>query len=230
MLKTKACSLKPEAKSVILYIICLFIIAGCATVPSVVPSKPAAEAKGGFYHRVEKGQTLWSIARTYNIALEELLNANQIQGPSRIEVGRLLLIPGKLDRTVSPIAYAEEDFKWPLKGRVIAAFGQSANNVVNKGINIQPDKNSNVAASRSGKVVFYNDDFLNLGKTVIIEHPDGFWTVYARNKEVFVKVGDLVPRSAIIGKVGQAGRDKNTYLHFEIRKGHIPQNPSFYLP
>jgi murein DD-endopeptidase MepM/ murein hydrolase activator NlpD len=123
-----------------------------------------------------------------------------------------------------------EDFIWPLKGKVISGFGQKVNNAVNKGIDIQPYKQLEVVASRSGKVVFYNNDFLDLGKTIIIEHPDGFWTVYGRNEEVFVKIGDNIKKGINIARVGRAGRDKNIYLHFEIRKGHIPQNPNFYLP
>ena len=64
----------------------------------------------------------------------------------------------------------------------------------------------------------------------MIDHGDGLSTVYARNSEVFVKIGDEVQRGVRIAKVGQAGRDKNSYLHFEIRKRHVPQNPYFYLP
>ncbi|MCX5709267.1 MAG: M23 family metallopeptidase, partial [Candidatus Omnitrophica bacterium] len=52
----------------------------------------------------------------------------------------------------------------------------------------------------------------------------------ARNSELFVKAGDNVLKGTLIAKAGSAGRDKNTYLHFEIRKGHVSQNPYFYLP
>jgi murein DD-endopeptidase MepM/ murein hydrolase activator NlpD len=64
---------------------------------------------------------------------------------------------------------------------------------------------------------------------LIIDHGDGFSSVYARNSEVFIKVGENIKKGTVIAKVGSAGRDKNEYLHFQIRKGHIPQNPNFYL-
>jgi len=213
-----------------LSVISVFIFAGCATVPPVISPKPPTATTGGFYHRVEKGETLWRIAKANNLDLEELLRANHITDSGKVEVGRLLSIPAFARQPALSVTFAQEDFIWPLEGRVIANFGENINNAVNQGINILPDKNYNVAASRSGKVVFYNDNFLDLGKTIILEHPDGFWTVYARNQEVFVKTGDLVPRGTNIAKAGQAGRDRKVYLHFEIRKNHIPQNPNFYLP
>ena len=102
--------------------------------------------------------------------------------------------------------------------------------MLNKGINIQPYSGSDVVAARSGRVVFYADNFGGYGKTIIIEHEDGLSTVYARNQSVFTKAGESVQKGAVIAKAGSAGRDKNTYLHFEIRKGHIAQNPYYYLP
>jgi murein DD-endopeptidase MepM/ murein hydrolase activator NlpD len=124
---------------------------------------------------------------------------------------------------------SNKDFIWPLKGKIIAVFGQSFNNMANKGINIQPYNDLDIKASRSGRIIFYADDFKNYGKTIIIDHGDGFSTVYARNAEIFVKIGDYVQQGSYIAKAGSSGRDKNIYLHFQIRKGHIPQNPNFYL-
>jgi len=54
--------------------------------------------------------------------------------------------------------------------------------------------------------------------------------VYARNSAVFVRAGDRVEKGSCIARAGNSGRDRKTYLHFEIRKGYAPQNPTFYLP
>jgi len=227
------------------FLVCLLTFIGCATVAPVLPPKPPTATSAGIYHRVEKGQTLWRISKMYNVDLQDLVNLNHIQDSTRIELNQYILIPnptgvvfpkpyregtGPSKETILSADSSGEDFIWPLKGKVIATFGQNVNNAVNKGINIQPYKQLEVVASRSGKVVFYDNDFLDLGKTIIIEHPDGFWTVYGRNEEVFVKIGDNIKKGINIARVGSAGRDKNIYLHFEIRKGHIPQNPNFYLP
>ncbi|MFH1457725.1 MAG: LysM peptidoglycan-binding domain-containing M23 family metallopeptidase [Candidatus Omnitrophota bacterium] len=204
---------------------------GCASAPYVKPPVAAVPAgMTGVYHRVEKGQTLWRISRMYNVDLDEMARINRITDTANIEAGQQIFIPNRQKPQSFPANYFSDDFIWPLKGRVISFFGRAFNNIVNKGINIEPYASLNVVASRSGRVVFYSESFGSYGKTLIIEHGDGFSTVYARNAEIFVKPGDTVPRGFFIAKAGSAGRDKSEYLHFEIRKGHIPQNPYFYLP
>ena len=204
-------------------------LSGCATAPTVVPPRP--EGVSGVYHRVEKGQTLWMISKMYNTDLDELAKVNHISDTAKIEVGQQVLIPFRQKLCPIPDKSAVNDFIWPLKGRVIGEFGQTYSNMINKGINIQPySGNSEIVAARGGRVVFYSSDFDVYGKTVIIDHGDGFLTVYARNSEVFVKAGDRVDKGSVIARAGFSGRDRSVYLHFQIRKGHIPQNPNFYLP
>ncbi len=211
---------------------CVAALSGCAPTPYIAqPAKPRFDMPG-IYHRVEKKETLWRISKMYSVDLEELVKINRIQDATSIEVGQLIFIPG-LKKEPSPKAERPkanfDDFIWPLKGKVITSYGSTFNNMLNKGINIQPLAGQDVVASRSGRIVFYDDDFLSFGKTIIIDHGDGFQTVYARNNQVMVKVGDAVQKGAVVAKVGSSGRDKNTYLHFEIRKNHLPQNPNFYL-
>jgi len=206
----------------------IFNFIGCAPRPYVKPAPPTGIP--GAYHRVEKGQTLWRISKMYNVDLDNLASTNHISDTSSLEVGQLLFIPHRQKPQVSNIKYSSDDFIWPVKGRVIASFGQTFNNIINRGINIQPYNNSDVIAARSGKAVFYAENFGSFGKTIIIDHGDGFSSVYARISQMFIKVGDNIQRGAVIAKTGSAGRDRNTYLHFEIRKGYVPQNPNFYLP
>ncbi|MCX5702286.1 MAG: LysM peptidoglycan-binding domain-containing M23 family metallopeptidase [Candidatus Omnitrophica bacterium] len=207
----------------------LLTFLGCATAPYVELPKP--EGLPGTYHRVEAKETLWRISEMYRIELEELIKINHISDASQIEIGQLIFIPGEVkSQTPSVNPKQSEDFIWPAKGKVISSFGQASSNMINKGIHIETYKDAEVVASRTGRVIFYSPSFNVFGKTIIIDHGDGLSTVYARNSEVFVKIGDEVQRGVRIAKVGQAGRDKNSYLHFEIRKRHIPQNPYFYLP
>jgi murein DD-endopeptidase MepM/ murein hydrolase activator NlpD len=201
---------------------------GCATLPSVLP--PRREGIPGIYHQVEKGQTLWRLSKIYNLDLDELVSINHISDATNIEVGQLIFIPQRQKPQLPLIQSRLEDFIWPIKGRVITTFGQVFNDMINKGINIQTYADTDVVASRSGKVVFYSPNFKGFGKTIIVDHGDGFLTVYARNSEALVKIGDQVQKGTLIAKVGSRGRDKSTYLHFEIRKSYIPQNPYFYLP
>lgn len=198
---------------------------GCSTIPLATPVKP--QGISGIYHRVNQGETLWRISKIYNVDLEELARINHILDNTKIETGQLIFIPeGKKQSFVS---LNSEDFIWPLKGRVITGFNQTHQDMINKGINIEANNDFNVLAARSGKVIFYSPDFKSYGRTIILDHGDGFMTVYARNAEAFVKTGDYVRRGEVISKIGEASKDKNNYLHFEIRKDHLAQNPRFYL-
>jgi len=208
-------------------------ITGCATAP-VETGPRLHEGMPGFYHRVERGQTLWRISKMYNIDLDDLATLNHISDATNIEVGQMVFIPKenrqRAQADYSSVASSIEDFIWPVRGRVIAGYGQTYNNMVNKGLNIEPYGNTDVVASASGRVVFFSPSLKGYGRTVIIDHGEGLSTVYARNSEVFVKAGDSVRKGQLIAKAGSTGgRDRNTYLHFEIRKRHCPQNPNFFL-
>lgn len=207
------------------FFICTLGLAGCATAPSVLPPKP--EGMSGIYHRLEKGETLWRISKIYNADIDKIVKINRIPDTSKMETGRVIFIPcqDKQQTLSDKPSLTFEDFIWPVRGKIISAFGQTKDGMLNKGVNIQPYKTSDgVVASRSGRVAFYAPDFKSFGKTIIIEHADGFSTIYTGNSQVFVKPGDSVQRGMLIAKSGWP------YLHFQIRKGHSPQNPIFYLP
>jgi septal ring factor EnvC (AmiA/AmiB activator) len=208
----------------------LSLVCGCVSAParkSVSLPPPEAAGTPGQYHRVERGQTLWRIARKYNVDIDELIQANKITDSSSLEVGDMIRIP--LSRAGAPQEDGE-DFIWPMRGRVTAGFGEPLESGVIKGLRITPQSSDDVVASRSGTVVFYDQDFLDLGKTVILAHPGNFWTVYGRNAEVFVSPGQAVQQGTRIAKAGSAGRDREMYLYFELRKGSAAVNPRFYLP
>ncbi|MGD0335778.1 MAG: LysM peptidoglycan-binding domain-containing M23 family metallopeptidase [Candidatus Omnitrophota bacterium] len=180
---------------------------------------------------MEKGQTLWQISRIYNVDLESIVDINHISASSHIENGQLIFIPSEeKPAPVKRYPSAETTFIWPIEGRVIATFGQNFRNMINKGINVRPINSMDVVASLSGRVAFCSENFGPFGKTIIIEHSNGFSTVYARNAQIMVKAGDSVQKGMVIAKAGSSGRDKDVYLHYEIRKGVIPQNPYYYLP
>lgn len=212
-------------------ILIFFGLAGCVTVPPYSgPSLPVAVREvNGVRHRVEAGQTLWKISKIYAVDIDDILRLNHISENVAIEIGQVLLIPNRSRLQNIPIKSSGDDFIWPLRGRVIAGFGITYHNLINKGINIQAPVGSDILATRNGRVVFYASSFGNYGKTIIIDHGDGLRSVYSRILEIFVQPGENVQKGALIGRVGASIRDKNSYLHFEIRKGAMPQNPLFYL-
>ncbi|MFH0855183.1 MAG: M23 family metallopeptidase [Candidatus Omnitrophota bacterium] len=223
---------KGRAACMLYALFCMLFLAGCGTLPYVKPSlvKPPA-GMSGTYHRVEKGQTLWKISKIYGVDLDELARLNRITDASAIETGQQIFIPNRIKPVPQTLKYGNnDDFIWPLRGRVIGSFGQTIDNMQNEGINIEPSRTLDILASRSGRVVFTDEDFTGLGKMVIIEHGDGLFTVYGRNSVILVKAGDSVEKGALIARAGSSGRQRNAYLHFEVRKGSVPKNPLFYLP
>ncbi len=216
----------------IILIFLVLLVAGCATVPPYTGPAlpPLAQGAGGISHRVEAGQTLWRISRIYNVDIDDILRLNHLSENTIIETGQVLLIPNRARTQNFAVRSSGDDFIWPLKGRVIASFGSNYRNLINKGVNIQAFMGEDILAARSGRVVFYADHFGNFGKTIIIDHGDGLRSIYSRVLQVMVRPGDSVQKGELIGRIGTSARDKNIYLHFEIRKGALAQNPLFYLP
>jgi len=204
---------------------------GCASVPR--ERDIGRSAVPGIYHETKKGETVWSIARLYDVGLENIIRSNRLPDAGKIEVGQLIFIPDVTDAP-KKAAYARvtklESFIWPVRGAVSSYFGSTKNMAKNKGIDIRAKEGQAVLASASGKVSFASEGLKGYGKTVIIEHAGGFETVYAHNSKNLVNPGSFVKQGAVIAKAGKTGRVKKPTLHFEIRKKHKPQNPFYYLP
>jgi murein DD-endopeptidase MepM/ murein hydrolase activator NlpD len=209
-------------------------MAGCATVSK--PSMPSTEEKGaeqrkGVYHKVNKGETLWRIAKTYKLSPDEIIQANSIPNAASIEENQLLFIPGAdtVHNVILPLTPGEKDgdYFWPLKGRVVSYFDDRKGAYKNPGIDIKGNEGDIVRASREGHVVFA-DHLSGYGYTIILDHADGFFTVYGHNDRLLVKLGDYVFRGEKIAQLGGSG--VGTFEHFEVRKGDAAKNPLHYLP
>lgn len=219
-------------------------VAGCAPYQGEGPA--AASSSGVTTHRVERGETLWSIAHRYGVSVNDLVRRNRIPNNSRIEVGQRLVIPSRYGaQRLAPAEAAPrgsavfnapvsvgrgEDFIWPVQGRVISIFGTRRRGRVNKGIDIQAPSGMEVRATRSGRVSFVHEGLPGFGKTIILEHANGFASVYAYVKEILVRQGDQVAQRQVIARVGETGRTEVPALHFEIRQNQKAQNPLHYLP
>ncbi len=221
-------------KKIIYLLIALILVVsftGCAAKGYRRPSLANIPSTPGVYHKVKKGETLWKISKEYNVNLEDIVRANKIPDASKVNAGQSVFIPyaGKpVHNTKS--AVESSGFIWPVKGKVIVHFGMKYSGVKSKGILIKAKEGDKIVAARGGKVSFCNDKLKGKGKTIIINHEDGFVTVYAHNSENLVSLGERVKQGKVIAKVGTTGRAKIPELYFEIRKGHIPKNPFYYLP
>ena len=122
---------------------------------------------------------------------------------------------------------AGPEFRWPARGRIIQAFKGGTGG--NDGINIAVPEGTAVKAAEGGVVAYAGSELKGYGNMVLIRHPNGFVSAYANNGEIDVKKGETVKRGQTIAKSGQTGNVASPQLHFELRKGAQPVDPTSYL-
>ena len=124
---------------------------------------------------------------------------------------------------------AMPQFRWPVHGRVIAAFGSKPNGTQNDGINLAVPEGTPIKAADDGVVAYAGNELKGYGNLVLIRHSNGFVSAYAHASEIMVKRGDTIKRGQVIAHAGQTGNVTSPQLHFEIRKGSTPVDPAQYL-
>jgi murein DD-endopeptidase MepM/ murein hydrolase activator NlpD len=127
--------------------------------------------------------------------------------------------------SLAPAGVDKPEFRWPARGRITQGFKPG----VNDGINLAVPEGTSVKAAEAGVVAYAGNELKGYGNMVIIRHPNGFVTAYANNSEIDVKRGEAVKRGQIIAKSGQTGNTSSPQLHFEVRKGSTPVDPTQYL-
>ena len=108
-------------------------------------------------------------------------------------------------------------------------FGAKNDGVPLHGLLIRVKANDPVEAARAGKVAFVDEGLRGYGRTVIVEHEEGFSTVYAGNFEILVKPGQELRRGELIGKISGAVYKAAPELYFEIRRDGRAEDPIQYL-
>jgi murein DD-endopeptidase MepM/ murein hydrolase activator NlpD len=97
------------------------------------------------------------------------------------------------------------------------------------GVDISTPEGTPVRAARAGHVL-YSDRLRGYGNLIIVEHGDGYATVYAHNRDNHARTGDAVRQGEVIAAVGRTGTTSGPNLHFEIRRHNVARNPLYYLP
>ena len=120
-------------------------------------------------------------------------------------------------------------FRWPVKGRIIAAFGSKMDGTQNDGINLAVPEGTPVKAADDGVVAYAGNELKGYGNLVLVRHANGYVSAYANASEILVKRGDTIKRGQVIAHAGQTGNVTSPQLHFEIRKGSTPVDPTKYL-
>lgn len=118
--------------------------------------------------------------------------------------------------------------RWPVRGRVISAFGKGSGKA-NDGIDIQVPQGTAVKAAENGVVIYAGDGLKEFGNTVLVRHDNGLVTVYGHASELKVSRGDKVKRGQQIASSGMSGVADSPRLHFEVRKNSAPVDPTTFL-
>ena len=126
-------------------------------------------------------------------------------------------------------ARSSSKFSWPVRGKILSDFGAKSNGLFNDGINIAASRGTSVGAAENGVVAYAGNEVKGMGNLVIIQHSDGWMTVYGHMDSMSVRRGTRVSVGQKIGTVGQTGKVSSPQLHFEIRKGTKAYNPTSYM-
>ncbi len=153
-------------------------------------------------------------------------NGNLMQEELLDEVVLVKPVPGLAKKGTKIVGEGTGKFAWPVVGaRLTSSFGKRWGRM-HKGIDLVG--NRKILASDDGKVVYagYDEGY---GNHIIIDHQNGFRTLYGHLSKLNVVEGQIVEKGEMIGQMGSTGDSTGTHLHFEIQKNGVPRNPMGYL-
>lgn len=162
---------------------------------------------------------------------QQIASADKRLGGLQQDVQQLQELTRKLTEVVVPptpsVAFKSRKGKlpWPVKGRMVQRFGETMKGGVTlEGIVIESHEGEDVRAVHGGEVVFA-DWLRGYGLMLIVDHGDGYMTLYGYNQSLLKNVGDPVEAGEIVSLAGVSGGRRNAAVYFAIRKGASPVNP-----
>lgn len=182
-------------------------------------------------HRVAPGDTYYSIARRYNMSVNQLLNINNRTSNTILKVGEILALSENASSASNSIAVGGNitpatvrirntenlpmvnNTTWPVSGRMMKHEGKQG------GVKIQLSSPQDVRAVASGTVV-YHGRYRELGPIVLVEHEGGYIYIYAGVSSSMLKVGDRIGVGDVLGR-SSPGRD----VVFSVFKDANPIDP-----
>ncbi|MEP7199324.1 MAG: M23 family metallopeptidase, partial [Chloroflexota bacterium] len=193
----------------------------------------------GVLHEVKAGDTLDAIAKKYkgDTATIIALEANALTPPYTLTAGQRVMVPGG-DKPYQPkvvygysgavpsnVTRGSGSFVWPIGGVLTQQFWTG-----HRAIDVGARIGSAVTASDSGFVILVANDDYGYGKHIMINHGNGFETLYAHLSVILVSPGQTVRKGQVIALSGNTGRSTGPHLHFEVRYLGVQRNPFNYLP
>jgi murein DD-endopeptidase MepM/ murein hydrolase activator NlpD len=205
-------------RSTLLIISGIVFLSGCASTQPLPktsayqPSLIALPRDVSYHYQVQPGDTLWGIAHDFGWQHDRLAAINNVSNARQIKVGQPLVVPPPPE---------SDRFLWPARGRTSSegssVFGSSV-------ISIRAPESSLVRASRSGKVAVASNELSGWGKTILLDHGDGYVSIYSGMGQIMVLPGAFITQGTAIGR---AGKDP---IYFGIRYNAVAKNPKALLP
>jgi murein DD-endopeptidase MepM/ murein hydrolase activator NlpD len=199
----------------------------------------------GILHTVQKGDTLQSIAKKYSADVAGLLTfpGNALSSEATpLTAGQKLIVPGGSKPRVvvqAPAARAvarpaaapgnapvgRGHFVWPTSGSVTQGY-----RALHHALDIAAPMGTPVRAADSGYVLIAGWSNDGYGNHIMIDHGNGYVTLYGHLSRIGVQPGQVVQQGDLIGNVGSTGNSTGSHLHFEIRQNSYGLNPYNFLP
>ena len=119
---------------------------------------------------------------------------------------------------------------WPIAGALIHDFGQprAGGDIKWNGVVLAARRGQEVRSIYHGRVAFA-DWLAGMGLLVIVDHGEGFMTLYGYNETILKNPGDWVAPGDVIATVGESGGQSEAGLYFELRRGTEPLNPRRWI-
>lgn len=199
----------------------------------------------GIVHQVESGDDVYALAKTYQTNAQKIVDFpfNKFANDETFDlvVGQDLIIPDGVMPEAAPIQPIPQyfaqlstptgggsgQFMWPTTGYISQYFGW-----YHTGVDIADPSAPQVVAAGDGRVVLTEISEWGYGHHIIIDHGNGYQTLYGHLQEIYVSTApgaNQVAKGQVIGRMGSTGRSTGTHLHFEVRYNGGFQDPLSYL-
>lgn len=177
------------------------------------------------YYIVQKWDTLYSIAWSFQVDYRDLIKINHLQKPYKLRAGQRIYMSN-----VAPVvnfkpttAMPTKQWFYPASGKIVNSFSSKTN-----GIDINGKIGDPIIATSAGKVVYTGSAISGYGKLIIIKHNDDYFSAYGLNQMILVKEDQTVAAGQKIATMGMDNHHVGI-LHFEIRYDGQPQDPMRFL-
>ncbi len=196
----------------------------------------------GALHIVTSGDSLLAIADRYKVTVDDIINYapnGLLDANAPLSMATKLVIPNGVKPFINQQAVTYTSSAAPANAKIGGGnFAWPANGSINQrfwgghaGIDVGAWTGAPVKAADGGYVALAAGGWnAGYGNHIIIDHGNGFSTLYAHLNSIFVKPGESVASGQQIGSVGNTGNSTGPHLHFEIRYQGSPRNPINYLP